>query len=116
MNNTGIDANDIFSLRDKGLPPLVLDILFEFGAERSIVVKAGVAIVDFARRKDDAAAFAETDDILHAVVDLERRDLGGFRRGGAAGTKATRRQSNHCHSRRHGYRRKGATQDRHGAE
>lgn len=65
MNDAAVEADNVFAAGHKGLPPVVLDGALEFDANRSVVVKSGVAVVNVAARKNEAAAFAQTDNLVH---------------------------------------------------
>ena len=75
MNDARVDADDVFALGHKELPPGVLDILLEFAPQGTVVVKAGVPVVNLTRGKDNPPTFAETDNLVHRVLDLEGFDF-----------------------------------------
>src|SRR5262245_51751045 len=64
---------------DHVVPPGVLNVLFQLDAERAVVPEAVDAAVDFARLKDEAAAFAQGDEFVHVHVDLLRMKAEGGR-------------------------------------
>ena len=50
---------------DHVAPPGFLDVALQLDAERAVIPEAVEAAVDFARRKDEAAAFAQRDEFFH---------------------------------------------------
>src|SRR6476661_2221781 len=50
---------------DDVVPPGFLEVAFEFDAEWAVIPEAVDAAVDFGGLEDEAAAFAEGDDLLH---------------------------------------------------
>jgi hypothetical protein len=52
---------------DHVLPPGVLDVALQLGAQRAVVPETADPAVDFARLEDEAAPLAQGDDLLHGV-------------------------------------------------
>src|SRR5437870_487868 len=75
-------------IADHVVPPGVLDVLFQFDAERAVVPEAVDAAVDFARLEDEAAPFAQGDEFVH-VHDAE--SLSALQDTG----RAKRKRANH---------------------
>ena len=50
---------------DHVAPPGFLDVAFELDAERAVIPEAVQSAIDFARRKDEAAPFAQGDEFFH---------------------------------------------------
>ncbi len=48
-------------------PPGVLEVAFQFDAERAVVPEAVEATVDFARLEDEAPTFAQGDQLVHVL-------------------------------------------------
>ena len=65
MNDTRIETNHVFSLRHKVSPPGILDVLFEFRPQGSIIIKTCVSIINFRRRKNNTPPFAQGNDFVH---------------------------------------------------
>ena len=80
VNNGRIDAHHVFSLRDKELPPCILDILFEFRTQWSVIEKARIAIVNFRRGKNETTSFAKAHNFVHVIFYGQGLDLGFFLR------------------------------------
>ena len=70
MNDTAVDAHHILPFVDKCLPERILDVAFQFRAERSVIEKSGESIVDFRGGENNAATFAEGDDFVHFEVGV----------------------------------------------
>ena len=70
--NVGIHENRAVETRVEGVflneffPPSALDIVFEFYAERTVVPGVGETAVDFAARKDETSAFAQSYELIHS--------------------------------------------------
>lgn len=65
VDDRRVQSDNILSLCNKMVPPNILEILFQFRSQRSIIEKSGVSIVDFGRRKDDSSSFAKRNNFFH---------------------------------------------------
>ena len=61
----GVLPHVVGVLLDKFLPPGLLDVVLQLHAQGAVVPGVGQAAVDLAAGKDDAAVFAEGDDLVH---------------------------------------------------
>ena len=66
----GVKADVVGVLLHELLPPGVLDVLFELGAEGTVVPGVGKAAVDLAAGEDKAAVFAQRDDLVHRLFGV----------------------------------------------
>ena len=66
----GVKANVVGILLHELLPPGVLDVLLELGAEGAVVPGVGKAAVDLAAGEDKAAVFAQRDDLVHRLFGV----------------------------------------------
>jgi hydrogenase maturation protease len=66
----GVEADDVIALLGHGTPPEILDVAFEFGAERAVIPEAINAAVNFGRLENESPSFAEGYDTFHQFVDL----------------------------------------------
>ena len=64
----GIQTDDILPVAGHGTPPGVAEIPLQFCSERAVVPESPDSSVDLRGLVDEAPAFAETDDLLHAGV------------------------------------------------
>ena len=69
MHDDGrVEADDVFAGAYHGLPPGVLDVALEFGAEGAVVPEAVDAAVEFGGLEDEAAPLAEGCKDFHVDV------------------------------------------------
>ena len=61
----GVLPHVVGVLLDKFLPPGLLDVVLQLHAQGAVVPGVGQAAVDLAAGEDDAAVFAEGDDLVH---------------------------------------------------
>ena len=66
----GVKADVVGILLHELLPPGVLDVLLELGAEGAVVPGVGKAAVDLAAGEDKAAVFAQRDDLVHRLFGV----------------------------------------------
>ena len=64
-NDGGFEADDVVAPTGHGVPPEVLDVAFEVGAERAVVPKSVDAAVNFGRLVDEPAPLAQRHDFFH---------------------------------------------------
>src|SRR5882724_58978 len=64
-NDRGFEPDHVFAQEGHGPPPGILDIAFEFSAERAVIPESVKATVDFGRLKNQALSFAQRNDFLH---------------------------------------------------
>ena len=76
MYDATIQSDHIFTRCDEIAPPRFLDLSFQFATDGTVIVKAGVAVVDFATGKDQSPSFAQTNNLVHGVIDGQWFDLG----------------------------------------
>lgn len=81
VDDRRIQSNDILSLRNKMVPPDILQVLFELGTQGTVIEKSGVSVVNLGRRKDNSSSFAQGYDFFH-VGDFLRCLLFFRSRGG----------------------------------
>ena len=60
-----VHRTEIVMARHHIAPPGLLDVALQLDAQRSIIPEAIDAAIDFARLKQEAATFAERDDLIH---------------------------------------------------
>ena len=65
-----VEADVVGILLHELLPPGVLDVLLELGAEGAVVPGVGKAAVDLAAGEDKAAVFAQCDDLVHRLFGV----------------------------------------------
>src|SRR5260221_8259930 len=65
LQDGAVEADDIAARRHHRAPPRLLDVALELNAERAVIPGRTEAAVDIAGRKDDPAALAEIDQLLH---------------------------------------------------
>src|SRR5687768_2725798 len=70
-DDRGIDADDIFAFLRHSAPPGLLEVAFEFDAERAVIPKTIDAAVDFRGLENEPASLAERDDLFHALVRFQ---------------------------------------------
>ena len=63
--NSRVQSDHIVAILNHGLPPGRLDIAFEFRADRTIVPGPVKAAINFGRRENKTAAFAERNNFFH---------------------------------------------------
>src|SRR5579859_84480 len=64
----GFEANHVVALAGHGVPPELLDIALEFGAQRAVIPKTVDAAVNFRGWIDEAAPLAQRHDFFHEDV------------------------------------------------
>jgi len=69
----GVEADVVRIFLNEFFPPGAFDIVFQFGAERTVVPSVGEATVDFAAAEDKASVFAESNDLVHGFVCVEHK-------------------------------------------
>lgn len=62
QDDRGVEADDVLTTADEGLPPLGLDVVLEFDAERAVVPRRAGTAVDLPRLEDESSALGEGDD------------------------------------------------------
>mmetsp|Transcript_13513 Transcript_13513/g.24190 ORF Transcript_13513/g.24190 Transcript_13513/m.24190 type:complete len:388 (+) Transcript_13513:1441-2604(+) len=65
VNDTAVNSHDVLSTLYEVGPECILDVLLQFGTEGTVIEEAGESVVDFGGGEDDAATFAERDDVFH---------------------------------------------------
>jgi len=68
--NRAIEADDVVAHLRHAFPPVVLQVALQLHAERAVIPRAVEAAIDFRRLEDEAAPFAQGDDVLH-LFDCE---------------------------------------------
>ncbi len=68
--DVGVDLEAVVPLLDELLAPGVLDVVLEPGAERAVVPGVGKAAVDLGAGEDEAAVFAQGDDLVHGFFGV----------------------------------------------
>ena len=63
----GVDTDDVGMEEHHGLPPVLLDIIFQLHAVLTVVVNGGETIIDFRTRKDKAILFAMAYYLLEYI-------------------------------------------------
>ena len=61
-------AHNVLVHLHHGLPPCLLDVVLEFGAQLAVVVHGGKAVVDFAAREDESVFFGVGYHFLEEIV------------------------------------------------
>ena len=61
-------ADDIVPHAGHGVPPELLDVALEFGAERTVIPKAINAAINLGGLKDEAPSLAQRNDLFHQHV------------------------------------------------
>ena len=64
--NRAVHAEHVVAFLHGLAPPEVLEVAFQLGAERAVIPAAVEAAVEFAGLENEAAAFAQRNDFLHA--------------------------------------------------
>ena len=64
----GFQADDVVAPAGHGLPPGLLDVAFEFRAQRAVIPKAVDAAVNFGGLKNEPAPFAQRDNPFHQII------------------------------------------------
>ncbi len=64
----GIDAYDVLVEAGHGLPPVVLDVVFELYAHLAIVVNCGQAVIDFGGGENESVLLTMGDKHLEKFV------------------------------------------------
>mmetsp|Transcript_15746 Transcript_15746/g.32915 ORF Transcript_15746/g.32915 Transcript_15746/m.32915 type:complete len:440 (-) Transcript_15746:120-1439(-) len=78
VHDGAVDAHDVFAALHEVPPEGVFDVAFEFRSEGAVVEESGEAIVDLRGREDDAATFAEGDDVFHFEIVVGTFVFNGF--------------------------------------
>ena len=80
----GFQADDVVAPAGHGLPPGILDVAFEFGAQRAVIPEAVDPAVNFGGLKNEPAAFAQRDNPFHQIIGFGLHHRGhSFLQGGA---------------------------------
>jgi hypothetical protein len=66
QDHARVDADDVIAALHHAAPPLLLDVLFELGAEWAVIPSRSRAAVDFTGLKDEAAVTGESDYLVKA--------------------------------------------------
>ncbi len=66
----GVLPHVVGVLLDKFLPPGLLDVVLQLHAQGTVVPGVGKAAVDLGAGEDDAAVFAEGDDLVHRLFGV----------------------------------------------
>ena len=74
--NGPVHADDVVPALGHRLPPVVLEVAFEFGSQGAVVPGSVQSAIDLGRLKDEAPAFAEGHDFFHAVIG--HKEIFGF--------------------------------------
>ena len=69
--DAGVNAHDVFVHAHHGGPPVLLDVVLQFGTQLAVVVSRGQSVVDFARREHKTVFFGVADDFFEKVVAHE---------------------------------------------
>ena len=64
----GVQTHVVGVLLNEFLPPSLLDVVFQLHTQRAVVPGVGQAAVDFAARENEAAAFAQGNDLIHGFL------------------------------------------------
>ena len=67
-DDAGVDADDVLAGGDHVPPPLAHQIALQFGAQGTVVIGRFQPAVNLGRLKDEAAIFAQGDQLLHHIV------------------------------------------------
>ncbi|EOD65990.1 putative transcriptional regulator [Amycolatopsis vancoresmycina DSM 44592] len=67
QDHRGVEADDVVTALDDGLPPLALDVVLELDPERPVVPRRAGAAVDLSAGEDETTALAQADDLLNGV-------------------------------------------------
>ena len=70
QKNRAIETKHIVAGSHELLPPEILDVALEFHAIRTVVPSIGEAVVNFGAGENEAAAFAEGDDVLEGILNF----------------------------------------------
>ena len=79
--NGGVQTDVVGVLLHELLPPGALDVVLQLRAERTVVPGVGETAVDFAARENEAAVFAQRDDLVHRLFGVFH-DVSPFGSGG----------------------------------
>ena len=71
----GVHAHVVGAFLHKLAPPGLFDVVFKFHAQRAVVPGVGKAAVNFAARKDKAAALAQRHDLIHRFCNCHNDSL-----------------------------------------
>ena len=66
----GVEADVVAVLLNELLPPGALDVVFQLHAQRAVVPGVGEAAVDLGAGEDEAAVFAQRDDLVHGFFGV----------------------------------------------
>ena len=80
MYNTAIQPHDVLARAHEVGPECILDIPLQLDAQRPVVEESREAVVYFAGGEDDAASFAQRDDVFHFQFGVIVLGLGRRRR------------------------------------
>src|SRR5260370_10427553 len=78
LEDRAVEAQHVRAALDHLAPPRLLDVALELDAERAVIESRAEAAIDIAGRKNEAAPFAQVDQLFH-------RD-GAFDCGGCGGS------------------------------
>mmetsp|Transcript_13127 Transcript_13127/g.37407 ORF Transcript_13127/g.37407 Transcript_13127/m.37407 type:complete len:390 (-) Transcript_13127:301-1470(-) len=70
VNDGAVQSHNVLPPGNKVPPPRILDILLQFGPERSVVEESGKSVVNFRRGEDDAAPLAQRYDLVHLELGV----------------------------------------------
>ena len=72
--NGGILPHVVGVLLDELFPPGLLHIVLQLHAQRTVVPGVGQTAVDLGAGKDEAAVFAQGNDLVHGLVSVFHSD------------------------------------------
>src|SRR5207237_3542353 len=62
-----IQPDDVVAVAHRHLPPILLEIIFEFDPERSVIPHPVESAINLARLENEPAPLAQTDNLLHSL-------------------------------------------------
>src|SRR5262249_35272890 len=85
LEDRRVDRDDVVAVLQHRSPPLGFDVVLEQHAVVAVVIGRAEPAVDLRGREDEAAPFAERDDLLHGDVQGRGSLLGGGHGGTVSG-------------------------------
>jgi hypothetical protein len=76
QNDRRVKTDDVGTVLYHRLPPLTLDVLFEFNSEWTVIPRRTASAIDFAGLKHESTSFRERNDGIESVVLSHGSPLG----------------------------------------
>lgn len=73
MYNGTIETDHVFASCHKFVPPARFDVALELTSKWTVVVKTGIAIVDFTAGEDKSPSLAQPHNVVKAVREGDSR-------------------------------------------